>query len=65
MLFRSFDVARASVNIAGAGGPGGGDGGGQALAALPADTALLLVAAWLIGSLLVAVVFTERAEITG
>jgi ABC-2 type transport system permease protein len=60
-----FDVARASVNIGGAAaGPGGGDGG-QALTALPADTALLLVAAWLIGSLIVALVFTERAEITG
>jgi hypothetical protein len=61
-----FAVARASVNTGApsGGGFGGGDGG-QALASLPADTALLLVAAWLIGSLLVATVFTERAEITG
>ena len=29
------------------------------------DTALMLVAAWLVGSLIVAVLFTERAEITG
>jgi ABC-2 type transport system permease protein len=61
-----FAVARASVNTgAAAGGSGGGPGGGAGAAALPADTALLLVAAWLIGSLLVAVLFTERAEITG
>jgi len=61
-----FAVARASVNTgaSGGGGFGGGDGG-QALASLPADTALLLVAAWLLGSLLVATLFTERAEITG
>jgi ABC-type transport system involved in multi-copper enzyme maturation permease subunit len=60
-----FAVARASVNTGAASGGGFGGDGGQALAALPADTALLLVAAWLIGSLLVATVFTERAEITG
>ena len=45
-----FAVARASVNTGAATGGGFGNGdGGQALA-LPADTALLLVAAWLIGS---------------
>jgi hypothetical protein len=32
---------------------------------LSADFALLLVAAWLIGSVVVAAGFTERAEITG
>ena len=31
----------------------------------PPDTALVLVAVWLVGSLIVAAVFTERAEITG
>lgn len=64
--YMPFAVARASVNTGATtgGGFGGGDGG-QALASLPADTALLLVAAWLIGSLVVAAVFTERAEITG
>jgi ABC-2 type transport system permease protein len=63
-----FDVARASVNIGGAAaGAGGGPGGGgqELTTALAPDTALLLVVAWLVGSLLVAVVFTERAEITG
>jgi ABC-2 type transport system permease protein len=63
--YMPFAVARASVDTGAAGGGFGGDGGGQALAALPAETALLLVAAWLIGSLLVATIFTERAEITG
>ncbi|HYN69055.1 MAG TPA: hypothetical protein VEX41_02445 [Candidatus Eisenbacteria bacterium] len=63
--YMPFAVARASVDTGAAGGGFGGDGGGQTLAALPADTALLLVAAWLIGSLLVATIFTERAEITG
>lgn len=49
---------------AGTGGSFGG-AGAAALPALSADTALLLVAAWLIGSLVVASLFTERAEITG
>jgi ABC-2 type transport system permease protein len=57
-----FAVARASVNI---GGVAGSSGGGAPDAALPADTALLLVGVWLIGSLVVALGFTERAEITG
>jgi ABC-type transport system involved in multi-copper enzyme maturation permease subunit len=60
--YMPFAVARASVDT----GTGGGfGGGGDAAAALPADTALVLVAAWLIGSLVVTVLFTERAEITG
>jgi ABC-2 type transport system permease protein len=59
-----FAVAQASVNTGVT--PGGGAGeGGPAISALPADTALLLVAAWLIGSLLVTIVYAERAEITG
>lgn len=57
-----FAVARASVAIAGTGGEASG---GTGFVPLEPDTALLLVAAWLIGSLAVAVVFTERAEITG
>lgn len=61
--YMPFAVARAAVDTEGAGaGPGGGGGLAEAL---PADTALLLVAAWLVGSLLVTVIFTERAEITG
>lgn len=62
--YMPFAVANASVNTGATGGFGGGGGAG-AIAALPADTALVLVAVWLVGSLVVAVVFTERAEITG
>ena len=62
--YMPFAVARASIDT-GAGDGFGGDGGGAATSALAPDTALLLVAAWLIGSLLVTVLFTERAEITG
>ena len=40
-------------------------GGAARLASLDANLALALVVAWLIGSLLVATLFTERAEITG
>jgi len=64
--YMPFAVARASVATEGSsGGFGGGGGGGSGVEALSADTALLLVAAWLIGSLIVTVLFTERAEITG
>ncbi len=54
-----FDLASAAV------------GGGEAFgappdpSALPADTALVLITVWLIGSLVVAMGFTDRAEITG
>jgi ABC-type transport system involved in multi-copper enzyme maturation permease subunit len=44
---------------------GGGGGGGQLTARLEPDLALLVVAAWLVGSLAVASLFTERAEISG
>lgn len=57
-----FAVARASVNLE---GTTTGTGAGGLTEVLPPDTALILVAAWLVGSLLVTVVFTERAEITG
>jgi ABC-2 type transport system permease protein len=62
-----FDVARASIAIAGsaAGSGGGANGGGLGLEPLAPDTALVLVGVWLVGSLLVALGFTERAEITG
>ena len=64
--YMPFAVARASVDTEGGGGFGGGGGGGGGLSdALAPDTALLLVAAWLVGALLVSLVFTDRAEITG
>jgi ABC-2 type transport system permease protein len=60
-----FAVARASVAISGtaAAGDGGGSVGGST--PLDANTALILVGVWLVGSLIVALGFTERAEITG
>jgi ABC-2 type transport system permease protein len=58
-----FNVASAAVRTGEA--TGGGGFGGNAAASLPPDTALLAAIAWLIGALVVASVFTERAEITG
>jgi hypothetical protein len=40
-------------------------GGGQQIARLQPDVALLVVVAWLIGALVVTALFTERAEISG
>ena len=61
-----FNAAQAVVETSGSFGRGGGDGGGGAgLAQLAPDTALLVVAAWLIGALVVTAIFTERAEISG
>ena len=62
-----FAVARASIAISGSAAAAANDGGAGpgAAASLPADAALLLVGVWLVGSLAVALGFTERAEITG
>jgi ABC-type transport system involved in multi-copper enzyme maturation permease subunit len=62
-----FNLANAAVGSGGGFGGGGGGGGGAPAATTPlsADLALLLVAVWLVGSLVVAAGFTERAEITG
>jgi ABC-2 type transport system permease protein len=63
--YMPFAAASASIDAAGGGLGGGGGGGGGFIESLEPDTALLLVVAWLLGSLIVAVLFTERAEITG
>lgn len=63
--YMPFAVARASVDTGSSGGFGGGGGAAGVAGALAPDTALVLVAMWLVGSLLVALLFTERAEITG
>lgn len=60
-----FNVATASVSTGAGGGGGFGGGGGAQVASLDANTALILVVIWLVGSLMVAAVFTERAEISG
>ena len=60
-----FNVANASV-ATGATAAGGGFGAaGRRSLRSDANTALVLVFVWLIGALVVAAVFTERAEITG
>jgi ABC-2 type transport system permease protein len=62
--YMPFAAARASIDTEGGGFGGGGGGGGGLSDALSPDTALALVAAWLVGSLLLSALFTERAEIT-
>ena len=61
-IVKYMPFAAASASIDTEGSPGGGGG---FIESLPPDTALLLVALWLVGALLVTVLFTERAEITG
>lgn len=54
-----FHLANAAV-------PGGGDfSGTPEPGAMSPDTALVLISLWLVGSLIVAAAFTDRAEITG
>jgi hypothetical protein len=55
----------ASAVVATSGQFGGGGGGGATVARLEPNVALLVVAAWLIGALIVTALFTERAEISG
>ncbi|MGH2407310.1 MAG: hypothetical protein ACRDF7_04410 [Candidatus Limnocylindrales bacterium] len=57
-----FDAATAVVMAGTSGGFGGGGGGRQPL---EPDLALVVVLAWLLGSVVVAALFTERAEISG
>ena len=57
-----FNAATAVVATS---GRVGGGGGGAAPVRLDPDTALFVVAAWLIGALIVTALFTERAEISG
>ncbi len=60
--YMPFSVANAAVSTGS--GQGFSEGGG-AIASLPADQALVLVALWLVGSLFVASIFSDRVEITG
>jgi ABC-2 type transport system permease protein len=57
-----FRAANAVVAVS---GEGFGGGGGAAAARLDPNAALVVVVAWLIGSLVVTALFTERAEISG
>ena len=47
------------------GGGVGGFGGGGTIAPLEPNTALIVIALWLVGALVVSALFTERAEISG
>ncbi|MGD0019907.1 MAG: hypothetical protein ABSD62_11685 [Candidatus Limnocylindrales bacterium] len=60
--YMPFSVANAAVA---SGSVEVGSRGGSAIATLPPDQALVLVIVWLIGSLFVASLFSDRAEITG
>lgn len=57
--YMPFHLSQAAV------GGGQGFGGAQDPSALSVDAALMLVIVWLVGSLVVAAGFSERAEITG
>jgi ABC-2 type transport system permease protein len=56
-----FAAANAVINTSGL----GSNGGAQAARQLSPDVALVVVVAWLIGSLAVTALFTERADISG
>ncbi len=58
-----FGVANAAVATGSS--SSGGFGGGDTTAALDPNTALILVIVWMVASLAVAAVFTERAEVSG
>lgn len=60
-----FSVASASVATGNSGGGGFGGGGGAGGTPLDANTAFVLVLVWMVGALLVAALYTERAEIAG
>lgn len=60
--FMPFNAAGAVVAVS---DEGFGGGGGGIINQLQPNEALLVVLAWLVGSLVVAALFTERAEISG
>jgi len=57
-----FNAASAVVAV---GGGGFGGGNGTQFARLEPNAALVVVALWLIGALIVTTIFSERAEISG
>jgi len=59
-----FAAADSLISVDSAGGSASA-GGGQSLARLDPNTALVVVGLWLIASLAVTALFTERAEISG
>ena len=61
-VFKWFPFSAASAVVASTSGAGGGGGGGRRL---EPDIAIVVVAVWLIAALVVASLWTERAEIAG
>jgi ABC-type transport system involved in multi-copper enzyme maturation permease subunit len=61
-IVRYLPFQLANTAVGAGGGFGGGAGGAPSMSA---DLALLLLAVWLLASLALAALFTERAEITG
>ena len=64
-VIKWFPFASASAVVASSGASSGMGGGGGMGASLDPNTAVLATIAWLAGSLLVAALWTERAEIGG
>jgi ABC-type transport system involved in multi-copper enzyme maturation permease subunit len=66
-IIKWFPFASASAMLSGASGAAATTGGALATGSnrLDPDFAVLVVAAWLVGALVVAAVWTERAEISG
>lgn len=60
-----FDAATAVISTGSLGGNGGNGGQGIGTPPLDPNTALIVVAAWLIGALVLSSLWTERAEIGG
>ena len=60
-VFKWFPFSAASAVVASTSGAGGGGGGAR----LEPDIAIVVVAVWLIAALVVASLWTERAEIAG
>ena len=62
-VFKWFPFSAASAVVASTCGRGGGGGGGATQ--LEPDIAIVVVAVWLVAALVVASLWTERAEIAG
>jgi ABC-type transport system involved in multi-copper enzyme maturation permease subunit len=61
--YMPFNAANAVVATQGEGGFSGGGGGGPVISSLEPNQALLVVVAWLVGSLLVATLFTSGRDL--
>jgi len=64
-VIKLFPFSASGAVVSGGGGGSMMVGGTELGATLDANTAILVTAAWLVGSLLIACLWTERAEISG